>query len=72
MCGLVYDQENVVIKETICTSYEAYKELNKDAKNYRDLLTDQAFDPKTSVFLLNDPKRPYLFKNKWYKVKEDD
>ena len=49
----------VGIKETgNVYSYDAYKELNKDAKNYRDLLTDKPFDPRTSVFLLNDPKRP--------------
>lgn len=37
----------IAIKETgNVYSYEAYKELNRDAKNYRDLLTDEKFDPK--------------------------
>ena len=47
-------------------SYQAYKELNKDSKNYRDLLTDEKFDPKTSVILINDPKMPNLFKRKTF------
>ena len=40
-------------------SYEAYQELNREAKNYRDLLTDEPFDPK-GVVLINDPK--WVFK----------
>ena len=45
----------IAIRETgNVYSYEAYQELNKDAKNYRDLLTDEKFDPKT-IILINDP-----------------
>mmetsp|Transcript_39600 Transcript_39600/g.60584 ORF Transcript_39600/g.60584 Transcript_39600/m.60584 type:complete len:100 (+) Transcript_39600:466-765(+) len=36
--------------------------MNKQMKNYHDLLTDEPFDPKSSVFVLNDPQRPSLFK----------
>ena len=54
----------VAIKESgNVYSYEAYFELNKQAKNYRDLLTDEKFDPKTSVVLLNDPKCPNLIRH---------
>jgi peptidyl-prolyl cis-trans isomerase-like protein 2 len=44
---LLTDKSHIIaIKETgNVYSYEAYKELNKDAKNYRDLLDDTKFDP---------------------------
>ena len=63
---LLTDSSHIIaIKETgNVYSFEAYKELNKDAKNYRDLLTDEKFDPKSSLILLNDPKNPILFKRK--------
>jgi len=35
-------------------SFEAFKELNIDQKNYRDLLNDEKFDPKEDVLLVND------------------
>ena len=54
----------IAIRETgNVYSYEAYQELNKDAKNYRDLLTDEKFDPK-AIILLNDPKVPELVSRK--------
>jgi len=43
-------------------SYQAYLELNKGARNYHDLLTDEPFNPKSSVIVLNDPAQPSLFK----------
>lgn len=54
----------IAIRETgNVFSYEAYQELNKDAKNYRDLLTDEKFDPK-SIILINDPVAGDLVKRK--------
>ena len=61
----------VAIKETgNVYSYEAYKELNKDAKNYRDLLTDEKFTPLTSVITLQDPQNPIKFQRKISKPEE--
>lgn len=46
----------VAIKETgNVYSHEAYKELNKDASWYYDLLNETPFDPK-NVITLQDPK----------------
>lgn len=45
----------IAIKETgNVYSFEAYDELNKKPKNYRDLLNDEPFDSK-NVILLHDP-----------------
>ena len=52
---LTVNSHIIVIKETgNVYSFDAYNELNRQAKNYRDLLTDEKFDPK-QVILLNDP-----------------
>lgn len=62
----------VAIKETgNVYSYDAYKELNKDAKNYRDLLTDEKFDPNDSVFVINDPAIPILFRRNKQILEQD-
>ena len=37
-------------------SYDAYKELNKLPKNYKDLLTEAPFNPKTLI-TIQDPKQ---------------
>lgn len=50
-------------------SYDAYKELNLDSGWFHDLLTEEAFDPK-SLITLQDPKRPPRVFN--YKHKADD
>ncbi len=47
----------VAVKETgNVYSFEAYKELNKDAKWYFDLLTEEPFDP-AKLITLQDPKQ---------------
>ena len=53
-------------------SYDAYKELNKDAKNFRDLLTDEKFEPRKSVFVINDPKNPDLFKRQKFEKGDEE
>jgi len=46
----------IAIRETgNVYSYEAYDELNKKPKNFKDLLTDVPFDPK-NIIIIQDPK----------------
>lgn len=62
----------VIIKETgNVYSYEAYLELNKNIKNFKDLLNDQKFDPK-NVIIINDPNNKKIINNfKFIKNKEE-
>eukprot|EP00977_Amphora_coffeiformis_P025492 scaffold20209_cov182-Amphora_coffeaeformis.AAC.2 len=39
-------------------SYQAYKTLNVQAKNYTDLQTGEPFDPAKDVLVLRDPEHP--------------
>ena len=62
-CPVTYkvlgDKSHIVaVKETgNVYSYEAYKELNKDAGWYFDLLTEEKFEPQ-NVITLQDPAKP--------------
>ena len=59
----------MAVKETgNVYSYEAFKELNKDANWYFDLLDEKPFDPK-NLITLQDPKQPVRKFN--YKPKTD-
>ena len=62
----------VIIKETgNVYSYEAYLELNKNIKNFKDLLNDQKFEPK-NVIIINDPNNKKIINNfKFIKNKEE-
>jgi peptidyl-prolyl cis-trans isomerase-like 2 len=48
----VLDRSN---NEAYVYSFEAYKELNVNPKNYLDLTTGKKFNPKRDVVVLNDP-----------------
>jgi len=49
----IWDRKN---NEAYVYSYEAYKELNINPKNYIDLITGNKFHPQKDVLILNDPQ----------------
>ena len=62
----------VIIKTTgNVFSFEAFKELNIDQKNYRDLLNDEKFDPKEDVLLVNDPQVSFMIPQLFEREKDE-
>lgn len=63
----------IAIKETgNVYSFEAYDELNKKVKNFKDLLTNEPFDPKNVIIIQEPIRNDKLIKDFYFiKNKED-
>ena len=70
---IVYQNSKIVIIKTTGNvfSFEAFKELNIDQKNYRDLLNDEKFDPKEDVLLVNDPQVSFMIPQLFEREKDE-
>jgi peptidyl-prolyl cis-trans isomerase-like protein 2 len=59
-------------QEAYVYSFQAYQTLNLKPRNFTDLMTGEAFDPKQDVIVLHDPEKPQLSLQDFYHIRHAD